>query len=115
MKDRFTKRGYPLDILEEAYIGALRKERTSLMTPKKNTQETNRKGRTDMRIIGQFDIQAHKVRKILKKYWNVLLLDNVLRDILPNTPMITYRKGQSIRDRLVKSHFDTPPNHLAHG
>lgn len=61
-----------------------------------------------MRIIGQIDIQAYEVRKILTKYWSVLLLDNEIRDFLPSRPMITYRKGRSLRDRLFKSHFDPP-------
>lgn len=45
------------------------------------------------------------MREILNKYWNLLLLDPDLRDPLPSKPAITFRRGRSLRDRLVRSHY----------
>lgn len=61
--------------------------------------------RNDLRIIGQYDTNAPEVREILSKYWGLLLLDQDALEILPPRPLITYRKGRSLKDRLIRSHF----------
>lgn len=55
--------------------------------------------------IGQYDDHLKEVRDIINKYWNLLLLDPNFKDLLPDKPAITFRKGRSLRDRLVQSHY----------
>lgn len=71
-------------------------------------------GWTDLWIIGQFDMYSHKIGNILSKHWNTKMLDETLSDQLSNRSMITFRKGQSIKDRLVKSHC-VPGGEKTHG
>lgn len=49
-----------------------------------------------------------KVRKILNRHWDLLRLDLDLEEAVGTRPQITYRKGQSLKDRLVHSHLDHP-------
>lgn len=46
-----------------------------------------------------------KMKEILSKYWCLLLLDQDASEVLPHRPLITYKKGRSLKDRLVMSHF----------
>lgn len=55
------------------------------------------------RIIGTFDNQANTVLSILCRYWGILTLDPKIE-----VPSITYRRGRSIGDRLVHSHYTRP-------
>lgn len=88
LKHRFIRRGYPQTVLDGAYKEALQKERKKLLIPKpKEVMGDSRQA--SMRIIGQYDSHAQEVRKILTKYWNILLLDEDIRKFIPSRPMIT--------------------------
>lgn len=103
LQDRFRQRGYPKKVLSGAFKEARGRDRTNLLlTPKTKPIE---EGGMTQRIIGQFDDQSQEVRNVLNKYWNLLLLDPDLRELLPDKPAISFRKGRSLRDRLVRSHY----------
>lgn len=42
---------------------------------------------------------------MLKQYWGILKTDPDLKDISLHYPQVTYRRGRSLRDRLVHSHY----------
>lgn len=65
----------------------------------------------DMRIIGQFDANASRVREIFSKYWGLLLMDEDACNILPLRPLITYKRGRNLRDRPLCT--ETTGGHLA--
>lgn len=100
LKNRFYRRGYPKDIVEGAYLQASKMDRNTLLTPKRRDPQ-----KQALRIIGQYDICSTQVRRTLGKYWDILKLDPSLEGIVPSSPLITFRKGRSLRDRLVNSHF----------
>ncbi|XP_056380387.1 uncharacterized protein LOC130275860 [Hyla sarda] len=103
LRDRFVERGYPSDVLFTSFNRALTSERKELLTPKNRTIEDN-----SVRLIGTYDNQSERVKNILKRYWPLLRSDQDLNDIVSPYPMITFRRGRSIRDRLVHSHFVEP-------
>lgn len=84
LKTRFQSRGYPDKVIQGAYQEALKKDRTTLLTPKKREREG-----PEMRIIGQFDTHSERVRKILERHWDILALDESLKGLLPPRPLIT--------------------------
>lgn len=59
-------------------------------------------------MIGTFDEASSPIWKILNRHWDLLRLDPDLLDTVGTRPQITYRKGKSIKDRLVHSHLDPP-------
>lgn len=66
----------------------------------------DKEGRT--RIIGTYDVAAGKIREILKTYWPILTDDVLVRDFVEDHPSVVYRKGHSLQDRLVRSHYVAP-------
>lgn len=61
-----------------------------------------------VRLIGIFDHEASNVRKILNQCWDILRSDPDISECLPTQAGITFRKGRSLRDRLVHSHYEPP-------
>lgn len=90
-----------MEVVEGAYLHASKENRSTLLIPKK--QDSTKK--QELRIIGQYDICSTKVRNTIGKYWDLLKLDPTLKGIIPSSPLITFRKGRRLRDRLVNSHW----------
>lgn len=103
--ERFLKRGYPRDTLETAYQHALCQDRNKLLIPKPHQKDAN-EGK--VRVITTFDERSEEAVSIIKKYWEVLKMDPELQEIVPLKPQVTYRRGRSIRDRMVHSHYVRP-------
>lgn len=104
LRDRFLDRGYPREVLNQAHKKALNSNRSDLLKPKTNN-DTNVK----TRIIGTFDDQANRVQSILRKYWGILkLYPMIIDEFIPAYPSITYRRGMSIGDHMVHSHYSRP-------
>lgn len=101
--DRFRERGYPSKVLSKAYKRSLERDRCSLLT---NKQKEGDVGPT--RIIGTYDVAATKIRQILNTYWPILKDDVYIKDCIEDYPSIVYRKGRSLHDRLVRSHYVAP-------
>lgn len=110
LRERFQKKGCPDKLLRDCFKQALSRERSTLLSPKpRNTEDPI------TRIIRTYDEAATPIREILRRHWGILQLDPDLREIIGPRPQITYRKGPSLRDRLIKSHFELtpdPPNWL---
>ncbi|XP_056404927.1 uncharacterized protein LOC130296905 [Hyla sarda] len=102
LRKRFQERGYPDRVLRKAFKHALKSDRTDLLTPKKRPPNNNKQ----IRLIGTFDERSEQVKKILGRYWGILKTDPHLKDVLSDHPSITFRRGRSIRDFVVHSHFE---------
>lgn len=101
--NRFRERGYPKKILSQAYKKSLERDRSSLLI---NKQKEGCEG--PIRIIGTYDVAATKIRHILNTHWPILKDDTHIRDCIEDYPSIVYRKGRSLHDRLVSSHYVAP-------
>lgn len=49
--------------------------------------------------------QQEKIKTIVGKYWHMLLLDPSLRQFVPETPLFTFKRATSVKDRLINSEF----------
>ncbi|CAJ0923823.1 unnamed protein product [Ranitomeya imitator] len=103
MFTRFREKNYPPHILTAAYNVAANADRQQLLQKNEQKLEDEK-----IRIIGTFDSQHQKVRGILNKHWDILRMDPDLRDLLGARPDITFRKGRSLKDSLVHSHYLKP-------
>lgn len=88
LNKRFLRRGYPPDVLNNAYENALKRECTSLLTSKQHKDVEDM--RAELRILGVFGQCSYKVRQILAKHWDILQSDAVFRVLLLNRPLITF-------------------------
>ncbi|XP_040275624.1 uncharacterized protein LOC120990787 [Bufo bufo] len=52
--------------------------------------------------------EKRDIKNVLSRHWDILKADPDLDKVLGSYPQITFRKGRSLRDRLVNSHFQPP-------
>lgn len=100
LKNRFQQRGYPSDVLDRANQFALNQDRSKLLIPKQKME-----GQGTMRVITTYDERSDEARNILDKFWDILRSDPDLEDVITHRPQVTFRKGRSLRDRLIHSHY----------
>lgn len=62
-----------------------------------------------IRLIAFFDDAVPPVKWIIHQHWIILLMDPDIVAAVGSHPQITYRRGKSIRDCLVKSHYAPLP------
>lgn len=103
MTDRFLKRGYNDKTIHAAYNRAKSLPREQLLDKKQdNAQCPNQ-----VYFVTQYSSEAHKIKQIIKKNWDILTSDVSLREALPDSPTITFRRAPTLSDKLVRSHL--PP------
>ncbi|CAJ0945806.1 unnamed protein product [Ranitomeya imitator] len=100
LRRRFLERGYPDHVLNEAYKSSLTKERRDLLV-----QKTLKSEEGTTRFITRFSNGAEEIRKILQKHWQILCMDPDIKESIHIAPQLTFRRGRSIKDRLVHSHY----------
>ncbi|XP_075208170.1 uncharacterized protein LOC142313072 [Anomaloglossus baeobatrachus] len=103
LRTRFSERGYPSDVLTKAYKGVIEKDREDLLVPK--SKETSEQ---IVRLIGTFDNCSEEVMTVLRRHWGILRADPSLQDYIPPRPLVTFRKGRALKDRLVHSFYEAP-------
>lgn len=59
-------------------------------------------------LILDFNVQHKDIEKIFKKYWYILKEDKHLQSILPDKPLIIYKRATTLRDLIVKNVVDPP-------
>lgn len=101
LRNRFLVRGYPIKTSEDTHKNPLTQRRHDLLLSRKRNYEV-------VRIIGTYDNQASKVRKILERYWGISKSDEDISGCLPSYPKITFGRGISLKDCLVHSHYEPP-------
>lgn len=58
-----------------------------------------------VRIETTYSSHHQLVEEAIGKHWHLLTGDPILRKYIKEYPQLTYRKGRSLKDRLVQSHF----------
>ncbi|XP_056414465.1 uncharacterized protein LOC130356667 [Hyla sarda] len=99
---RFQERGYPNKHLDTALRSVQSTSRQDLLNPR-TTSKNEDGGFT--RIIATFDTASQEIRNIIQKHWDILTMDRDLKDAVSPYPLISFRRGRNVRDRLVSSHF----------
>ncbi|KAM4050243.1 uncharacterized protein ACNLHF_014747 isoform 1-T1 [Anomaloglossus baeobatrachus] len=106
MRDRFRARGYSTRSIKKAYKRARSTPRDQLLL--RFNPNTTRCTEPKIRFVSSFNRQWEHIRGILSKHWPVLQTEPVLRNTLPDRPLMTARRGRSLRDMLVHSHYSRP-------
>lgn len=105
LRTRFKDRGYPKKILSDAFQHASSQDRVSLL----NTNYNKKKDDETLRIISTFDAAVPEVREILNTFWPILKRDPFVAEFISDKPPIVFRRGRSVGDFLVHSHYIPPP------
>ena len=102
MGQRFKNRGYKAQTVSNAYQRAKNLNRNDLLIPKQKEESTNQ-----VYFVTEYSSEANQIKHIVKHNWSILTSDCLLREALPETPTITFRKAPTISNKLVKSYL--PP------
>lgn len=100
MRDRLLLRGYSNTSLKKAFRRATTRSRQDLLYSQQHTKSDN-----SLRIITKYCNQHTEIRKIVSKYWHILMMDPNLRRLLPEAPHFTFRRATSIASELVRSEY----------
>lgn len=68
-----------------------------------------------IRIVTTYSSHHHLVEEAIGKHWHLLTGDSILRKYTKEYPQLTNRKGRSLKDWLVQSHFQGIPPGLTLG
>ncbi len=103
MSLRFKTRGYQHKTVFRAYNKAKCLPREQLLVHKQKDQLDS----DQVYFATQYSNQANKIKQIVKRNWDILKSDSVLREALPDASTISFRRAPTLNDKLVKSHL--PP------
>ncbi|XP_077148841.1 uncharacterized protein LOC143809680 [Ranitomeya variabilis] len=60
-----------------------------------------------VRFISTYNKEWRGLKYIIRKHWEVLLVDPILRRILPIQPSFVARRSANLKDILVRSHYES--------
>ena len=100
------KRGYPQEILREAFNKSWNKTQADLLIPSVKLKDNK------IRLITTFNQRNPPMKNILKKYdsW----LDKTKKEIKAMDIQTVYRKAQNLKQLLVKGKINTTPQRLGY-
>ena len=101
MTQRFKDRGYTNRSVFSAYSRAksLKREELLIQKPKQNEKPNK------VFFVTEYSTEANRIKQIIKQNWSILRSDGGLREVLPETPTICFRKAPTLGSRLVHSHL----------
>jgi len=100
LSTNFLRRGYPLNLLEDAAIKARRLDRNILLAPKPN--DTTKK-LEEVILVTTYDPSQDILRNITKENWDYLGKSPITTFIHQKKIMVGYRRPKNLRDLLVKA------------
>ena len=96
-KTRLTSRGYPSNLVDKILSEVNFAERKNALTLK---QKAHKK---ILPFVTQFQPSLPCLKNILMDKWHFIQNQPLLREIYKEPPLISYRKGKSLKDMLVKA------------
>lgn len=115
LKNRFKERGYPNWVLKRAKNKANLVTREQTLTDSRSTLDQDSENDTPRAIL-TYNLESIKIKRILPKNLKILKCDPIVGQSVTNRPMVTHRKGKSLRDFLVKNDVNNrltgPQQHL---
>ncbi|XP_063810519.1 toll-like receptor 7 [Pseudophryne corroboree] len=104
LKNAFIEKGYQPENLGTIQIEIMNKGRTSLIHNKKQKKNDDKFcNHSQWSFITGYDHQYKKMELIIRKHWNLLCLDDTLKNIIPKKPTFIYRKAANLKNKLVRS------------
>ena len=96
-RTRLTSRGYPNNLVDKILSEVKFAERKNALTQK---QKAHKK---ILPFVTQFHPSLPCLKNILTEKWHLIQNQPLLREIYKEPPLISYRKGKSLKDMLVKA------------
>ena len=94
-RTRLTSRGYPNNLVEKILSEVKFAERKNALTQKQKAQKKI------LPFVTQFHLSLPCLKNILTERWHLIQNQPLIREIYKEPPLISYRKGKSLKDMLV--------------
>lgn len=106
LRKRLKEKNYPTKIIDEAYTRASKLTQRYCITPKTTSQEPKpTKGDYKHSFITTYNHNQRHIRSILEKHWHILKSDPYLCDLIPDKPLMIFRRAQTIKNILAPSNI----------
>ena len=96
-KLRLRARGYPNNLIDKTLSEVKFSDR------KKALQENTRVRKEILPFVTQFNPSVPNLKQILMEKWHLIELQPKLKEMFREPPIISYKRGSSLRDILVKA------------
>ena len=107
-KTRLVSRGYPSNLVDKILSEVNFADRKNALTQK---QKVHKK---ILPFVTQFQPSLPCLKNILMDKWHLIQNQPLLREIYKEPPLISYRKGKSLKDMLVKQNYKGFYQHNGH-
>ena len=97
-KERLTDRGYPQTMIENLLSGTKFIERESALLKHNNKEE-----KEILPFVTQYQPAVSTLKEVLMKKWNLIQNQPLLRQIFKEPPIISNKKGKSLKYMLVRA------------
>ncbi|XP_073413499.1 uncharacterized protein [Dendrobates tinctorius] len=109
---RFKARVYSNRCIKRGNLRAKNTTRDQLLYGKPLC--TDQKKQEKVRFISNYNNQWRALTDDVRKHWGVLLVDPVLKNILPSAHSFVAKRSANLKDLLVRSHYISPTSRVAH-
>ena len=96
-KQRLRVRGYPNNLIDETLSEVKYEERMSGLKKK------NKSHKRILPFVTEYRPSVPNLRNVLMSKWHQIENQPLLRNIYKDPPLISYRKGKSLKDILVRA------------
>ena len=96
-KQRLKARGYPENTIERSMSEVNFASRQSALTQKKKSHERI------LPFVTTYHPAVKNVKQILMEQWRLIQDQPLLKTIFKNPPIISFKKGKSLKDILVRA------------
>ena len=93
-RTRLTSRGYPNNLVDKIICEVKFEGRKNAL------KQTHKR---ILPFVTQFHPSLQRLKNILMEKWHLIQNQPLLREIYKDPPLISYRKGKSLKDMLVKA------------
>ncbi|CAJ0935560.1 unnamed protein product [Ranitomeya imitator] len=100
---RFIARGYSAWCIKRGYVRAKKSARDQLLYNKPSDSD-----QVNGRFISTYNRQWQSLTNIIRRHWEVLLVDPILKKILPPAPSFVAKRSTNFKDILVRSRYESP-------
>ena len=97
-KERLIDIGYPQTMIENLLSDIKFTERESALLKHNNKEEKEMSP-----FVTQYQPSVSTLKEVLMKKWNLIQNHPLLRQIFKESPIISYKKGKSLKDMLVRA------------
>ena len=98
-RTRLTPRGYPNNLVDKIISGVKFAERKNALT------QTQKAHKRILPFVTQFHPSLPCLKNILMEKWHLIQNQPLLREIYKDPPLISYRKGKSLKEHMTRTHF----------